>query len=266
MMKKKEVKHADEGFWDEIWTGFSLPAYFDKNDRLLSTYDKHFRKNFPKCDSDSQIKILEIGCAASRCLPYFKKEFGYEIWGIDISKVGCLAAKENLRLHDIEGNIVLGDIFESNPIPEDYFNVVYSLGFVEHFENPAQTLRYIAKYPKKGGLVFTQIPNICGLYGYMLRLFKAKHYAVHYPISLEEFIKAHHDAGLEAVDVPGHINIINIAMFPYPINSLPMVVQNIIKTLIDYIDRGAAAILSLFPKGPFRNWFSPSIAGTFRKA
>jgi SAM-dependent methyltransferase len=259
-------KLTTEKFWDAAWSIVNLPRYFDKNDRDLSGYHKHFLRYFPPSERLGDKKLLEVGCGASRWLPYFRREFGFEVWGLDSSEVGAWTAKENLRLLDVEGKIVLGDLFGDNEIPVDYFDFVVSLGLVEHFTRPADVLGRIASFAKKGSLVFTQIPNVCGIHGMLSKLVNREAYASHYPISVDEFLAAHHEVGLQSVDTPGPFGVINIRQVPYPITGYPRLAKIFVSTFVDLIDRAAYFTLRHFSNKSVRSWFAPDIIGTFRKS
>lgn len=58
--------------------------------------------------------FLEIGCARSRWLPYFAKEFGFEVSGIDYSEVGSQQATQILFNEGVQGNIVFADSLHQN--------------------------------------------------------------------------------------------------------------------------------------------------------
>jgi 2-polyprenyl-3-methyl-5-hydroxy-6-metoxy-1,4-benzoquinol methylase len=150
-MEESNESLTNEEVWDKAWGNINLPVYFDKNERSLVWYHRHFIKNFPINTEFGDKKLLEVGCGASKWLPYFRQEFGYEIWGLDSSKVGVQTARANLKLLKTEGTIIQGDLFTDNDIPTEYFDIVISLGLIEHFTNPVIVLQKIVKLTKRGG-------------------------------------------------------------------------------------------------------------------
>ncbi len=256
---------TDEAFWDGAWAGFELPVYFDKTDRSLTHYHEHFVRNFPKSATPGERRLLEVGCGASRWLPYFAREFGHEIWGLDSSELGLRAARENLRLLGLQGRVVEGDLFESTEIPEGYFDVVISLGLIEHFGNPAEPLARIARFAKPGGVVFTQIPNVPGAFGFLTKRVNPVAYDAHWSITVDEFVRAHREVGLDPLDVPGHFGVINVRMVPYPISTWPGLARKGFLTTVDVADRMAFGVLRRIGNRRIRGFFAPSIAGSFRK-
>lgn len=127
-LEEKTTKGDWEDWWGEgrrwryrsIWKYLCVHKKFDK---LLKTFLEKGNK-----------KILEIGCAGGKQLVYFNKEFGYEPYGVDYSEEGCRIARENLRLNDISGQIICEDVFDASF--EQEFDIVYSMGLIEHFFDP----------------------------------------------------------------------------------------------------------------------------------
>ncbi|MCL0065578.1 class I SAM-dependent methyltransferase [Dehalococcoidia bacterium] len=101
---------------------------------------------------------MEIGCARGKYLIYFAKEFGYEVHGIDYSEKGVALAQENLKIAGVEGTILCQDIFQTS-FQKESFDVVYSMGLIEHFENPAEIIDAHIKLLKNGGTLIITMPN-----------------------------------------------------------------------------------------------------------
>ena len=116
-----------------------------------------FRRNLPL----DRRGILEIGCALGSWLVFFDQEFGYDVWGIDYSEVGCQLARENLDSYGIEGEIICGD-FNDTSFQETYhesFDIVYSLGLIEHFRDPSDVIKLHLNLLRKGGVLLLTLPN-----------------------------------------------------------------------------------------------------------
>ena len=115
----------------------TLPAPVDPRDKTLSNYvARKFHELFTRVlPRGHNVRLLEVGCARSRWLPYFAAEHGYEVTGLDYSTMGCEQARQILAAAGVEGRIVEGDLFSP---PEDLleaFDVVISFGLVEHFDD-----------------------------------------------------------------------------------------------------------------------------------
>jgi 2-polyprenyl-3-methyl-5-hydroxy-6-metoxy-1,4-benzoquinol methylase len=143
-------------FWNDVWkkTSFEMYSGFEKYLAINQKLDTQFKHILEKGDK----KILEIGCAKAKRLIYFAKEFGYEIYGIDYSKYGAEIAKRNLDVSGVKGTIICEDIFK-NTLDEESFDIVYSMGLIEHFENPNEIIDIHIKLLKKGGTLIITIPN-----------------------------------------------------------------------------------------------------------
>jgi SAM-dependent methyltransferase len=155
-------------FWDEIYLATSREnswlARFASEHNLARFSPLHLRlalllKKYLIPVSNK--RVIELGCAPGRWLVYFNQKFGYDVYGIDYSKVGYAQTEKMLRLHRIEGKIICSDIFDSSfrSKYEGMFDVVYSLGLIDHFDDPSQVLDIHQKLLKKNGLLLITMPN-----------------------------------------------------------------------------------------------------------
>ena len=152
----KVVDKAGRDFWERAWEGSPLAKYhrIEKHLAINKKLDSLFQRFLGK----GHKRVLEIGCARAKQLIYFAQEFGYEVWGIDYSEKGAELAKENLRLAGVEGTILCQDIFQTS-FEDESFDIVYSMGLIEHFENPAEIVDIHIKLLKKGGTLIITLPN-----------------------------------------------------------------------------------------------------------
>lgn len=155
-MMKEITNKTEKDFWEIAWEESSLGKYhgIEKYQAINKKIGLLFKKFLDKGDK----KVLEIGCAKGKQLIYFAKEFGYEVYGVDYSLKGVELAKQNLNLAEVEGIILCEDIFQTS-LKEESFDIVYSMGLVEHFENPADIIDIHIKLLKKGGILLITIPN-----------------------------------------------------------------------------------------------------------
>ena len=106
--------------------------------------------------------FLEIGCAPGNYLVKFKKTFKIDAFGVEYEKEGYLKTIQNVSQYGIpEKNIVLADFFDSNFLQSNYekFNIVFSAGFIEHFQDPKEIIKKQASLLAKNGLLICIIPN-----------------------------------------------------------------------------------------------------------
>ena len=161
--------------WDYAWgrrkVRHFLNDYFGleitPSTRRLARIFKHYLKSGNK-------RILEVGCAPGRWLIYFHQQFGFQVFGIDYSRNGCKLTIEALKRRNIVGNIICGDVLDASfqLKYEGYFDVVYSLGVIEHFADPLPIINAHLKLLKKGGILFITMPNFSDrtLYRWLLRI------------------------------------------------------------------------------------------------
>ena len=157
--------------WEKIWRKGALEGYIglERYMAINKKLDKLFKRFLVKGDK----KILEIGCAKAKHLIYFAREFGYEIYGIDYSESGIEIANENLKIAGIQGTILCEDAFKTS-FKSESFNVVYSMGLIEHFENPKGIINVHINLLKKGGKLIITVPNFRNSLYLILSMFLRK--------------------------------------------------------------------------------------------
>lgn len=142
-------------------------------------------------------KLLEIGCARSAWLPYFAKEFGFKVSGIDYSDTGCSQSKHLLLRENIDGEVVCGDFFSPPEFMIEAFDVVISFGVAEHFPDTVECIRAFARFLKPRGCLFTNVPNLVGFNGWVQRIVNRPVFDVHIPLEKEALVHAHEVNGLD---------------------------------------------------------------------
>jgi len=110
------------------------------------------------------MKFLEIGCAPGKMLSWVAAVLGAEVSGLDYSGPGVVVARKLFRELGLEADIRNEDVF-STTFAEGSFDVVYSAGVIEHFEDPSQIVRIHAELLKPGGVALITVPNLRGFYG-----------------------------------------------------------------------------------------------------
>jgi SAM-dependent methyltransferase len=211
------VDKAGEHYWTEFWRGKRLPppirlaapgprAWFHQE------FHNFWRGYLPPA-SKAPIRLLEIGCAQSRWLPYFAREWGYQVAGLDYSELGCLQSRALLAREGLAGEIFHQDMFCPEPRQVAGFDLVFSNGVAEHFEDTAAVLRQMGVYLRPGGLLLTIIPNLVGWLGWLQGKMSPEVMATHRPLTREELNQAHEDAGLRplccAYLALGHCSVAN---------------------------------------------------------
>jgi cyclopropane fatty-acyl-phospholipid synthase-like methyltransferase len=133
-------------------------------------------------------------------LPYFAKEFGFNVFGLDYSEIGCDYTAEILRRENVKGSVICADF---NSPPESLlnrFDVVFSNGVVEHFFNTEQCLKTFSRFLKKDGLIITIVPNFKSIYGFLQKTLNKPVYDIHVVLDIDDLNTSHQQAGLGIVD------------------------------------------------------------------
>ncbi len=95
-------------------------------------------------------KCLEAGCGRGNMSLYFAAN-GYECSLLDISANVIDIAKENFSNLNLKGTFYQGDA-QSLPFEENTFDVVFSIGLLEHFSDPEKVISEQLRILKKGGV------------------------------------------------------------------------------------------------------------------
>ena len=153
------MKLTEKVFWDEYWAKYKLPCEVNMNfsfERVLG----HTFKGILKRDTSKS--IFEIGCAPGKWLIFFKKEFSYKAFGLEYSQVGAKKTLDNFALQNIRVEYIYkGDFF--NIQPDRQFDIVVSLGFIEHFYDVNSIVAKHIEWLKPGGQLILGVPNFRGI-------------------------------------------------------------------------------------------------------
>jgi len=189
------VELTHQQYWSEVWSAV------ERKDRLMEPekeeyLEREYHQFFVEALAGHTGTLLEVGCGSSKWMPYFARKFGYQVSGIDYSEVGCLQAFEQLRKAGVDGQVICRDALAENGDLCGRFDVVISLGLVEHFADTSEITRSLARYVRPGGLLVSASPNLAGILGSTQRLLNRPVYDVHVPFTLQHLANAHRRAGL----------------------------------------------------------------------
>jgi len=201
--KKTFMDKAGKKYWNDSWAACQMPEAVNPSDMRLTNFVNRrfhqvFQKLFEKVETSS-MRMIEIGCAKSAWLPYFAKEFGFSVAGLDYSPIGCLMAEEVLQANGVKGEILCADLFSPPQDKLGVFDVVVSFGVVEHFDDTVSCLKAISSLLKPGGVLITTIPNMLGLMGAIQKLLNKPVYDIHQLINPAMLREAHELAGLKVL-------------------------------------------------------------------
>ena len=141
-------------------------------------------------------RVLELGCAPGRWLRWSERELGAEAHGVDLSH-------EGLRLTRSASPSVGAVRASADRLPyaDGAFDLVISLGLLEHFEDPGPILRESYRVTRRGGLTIATTPNIArGTFqGWHWRTFDPANFEGHRTFTLEQLAGEVRGAGFEVL-------------------------------------------------------------------
>ena len=214
-----DMDRAGRSYWDQVWQGQPLPAAIDPRDTGLRNHvERRFHEFFASAFAERQTAgqaLLEVGGGRSRWLPYFAKEFGFNVTGIDYSPIGCEQGEAILRNAGVGGSVILANFFTPPQEMLGAYDVVVSFGVIEHFEDTESCVASLARFLKPGGLMITSIPNLVGGVGWIQRRVCRSIYDMHVPLDREALRTAHERAGLSVRScdylVSGDLSVMNLS-------------------------------------------------------
>ena len=166
-MTAAEARHlTDPDYWDAHWRSVELPVTVDvQGNRTFRAFHRVFRRFLPD-GKNASYSLAEIGCTPGRWLIYFAREFGYQVSGCDSSEMGLAITKANLEMSGVQpSDLWLWDIEEADTSKTEAFDLVVSLGVVEHFQNPLPVISNHVSMLKEGGYLVLEVPNLRGANG-----------------------------------------------------------------------------------------------------
>jgi SAM-dependent methyltransferase len=173
-VKDRPANLAEERFWEEEYLGGTeLPCRPDPEfpfERVLAgTLSAH-------APVGAGADVLEIGCAPGKWLLFYAERFGARPAGIEYNEFGASLTRRNLDEGGVEGEVLHADFFTVEPRPAD---LVLSLGFIEHFDDPAEAFERHLAFLRPGGTLVIGVPNFRGVLGAVQRWTEPGHLAMH---------------------------------------------------------------------------------------
>ena len=112
-------------------------------------------------------RFLELGCAPGKMLLWVAEALKADVTGLDYSERGLQHARKLFAALNVPACLLREDLF-NHSLPPATFDVVYSAGLIEHFENPKEVVEIHVRLLKRGGQAIIAVPNYSGFYGWAL--------------------------------------------------------------------------------------------------
>ncbi|HEY7960540.1 MAG TPA: class I SAM-dependent methyltransferase [Solirubrobacteraceae bacterium] len=197
---------VEKAFWenDYYWARAELPCRVDTElafDRSLARALAAYAAVQPGQS------VLEVGCAPAKWLLFYAERFGAAVAGIEYSDKGATLSRENLRAAGVPSEIQRADFFDVPPRPYD---LVLSIGFIEHFDDIPGTFERHLRFVAPGGRLAIGVPNFRGVNRALQWLAEPEYLALHNIAamrpSLYREMAAVHDLELEHIGYLGGLD------------------------------------------------------------
>jgi SAM-dependent methyltransferase len=185
---------TDVHFWEDRWWRGAGPSRL----RLYRDVDFEMVRLLREAAGAPGARVLEVGAGNSRVLPYLAKKFGYRVFGNDFSWRGCVLLRANLSLQGVEGLVVAEDLFRSS-LPSAAFDLVFSSGLIEHFDDLGAIVAKHVEFVKPGGRLVLIVPNLQGIQGQITRRLAPSLWQVHRVFGPADLAAALEGQGLRGV-------------------------------------------------------------------
>jgi len=101
--------------------------------------------------------LLEVGCGMGTDLVRFAQG-GASVTGVDLADEPIRMARDNLKCHNVDGNLVTMD-GERMQFEDASFDVVYAHGVLQYTADPAKMIREIHRVLRPGGRAILMMYN-----------------------------------------------------------------------------------------------------------
>ena len=163
-MEKIQGSHRE---WDDIWDknmeGGQKRAGFcqftrDTPKTIFEFWQKCYFEDLTELIKGKNYeRFLELGAGKGTTSMYLA-DAGYEdITMIDLSESGFELAGENFRQAGLSSPKMIVANCEDTQLEGEAYDCIYNIGLLEHFEDPAPTLRETYRLLRHGGMVFMPI-------------------------------------------------------------------------------------------------------------
>jgi len=148
---------GDKKYWNEYWTDnkeknsfFNTLVSLARKYYFAKAFAVFINNNFPVKDK----VVYEIGSGSGLTLSYLKKFGAKQCVGVDYSEEAIKMAKEN----GSDCEFIQGDAFDLSNIKDKSCDIVYSLGFFEHYSREEQKQLLAEQRRIARECVFIEVP------------------------------------------------------------------------------------------------------------
>ncbi|MDA0149396.1 class I SAM-dependent methyltransferase [Vibrio sp. LaRot3] len=184
------MKLSNKDYWDTTYEVREelVPISLDGN---YSYCDRQHFKILSQTELDGK-KILEVGGGGSKWITFLAEKYpNSQFYALDYSTEGCDKLIKYIDDNNVKNiKVINKDMFHADDL-YGRFDVIYSIGVVEHFDDLGAVLEVISKFLNKDGIAFNFIPNMSGVLGWLTKVFNRPVYDIHNPHDLKSFLSGH---------------------------------------------------------------------------
>ncbi|MFH2022507.1 MAG: class I SAM-dependent methyltransferase [Patescibacteria group bacterium] len=141
----------NELLWDDQWLMYNQNPYFKPNFHILKIISQLFHHNL------KNKKILELGAGSGSDIVYLAKK-GAVAYALDFSQKSLDSIKYWAKKKKVKVTAIKGDI-QKLPFDANTFDLVYSVGLMEHFQNTQPLLKQQMRIIRPGGFLIVDVPQ-----------------------------------------------------------------------------------------------------------
>ena len=154
--KKGSVESFKQNWVNRPETNYNHFTRDNPKNQIQFAFQNHFKVfNELIHTKKREYKILEVGCGRGSLSAYFSDN-GHDCHLLDISKEIINTAQEIFKLNNLKGNFYIEDAEEMS-FSNNSFDVVFSIGLMEHFKDIEKILDEKIRVLKKGGSLFLYV-------------------------------------------------------------------------------------------------------------
>jgi SAM-dependent methyltransferase len=186
----KPADLAGEAHWNDVYARHTAnpPRRWKPSDYNSRCLERMFEDVLATRRVES---MLEIGCGDSTWLGYLAKKHGIsKVAGLDYAASGADMARRRLADAGVSGDIFCQDMFTADAGDVGQYDLVYSLGVVEHFSDLEGAIEAIYRFVKPGGMLLCEVPNLPSIHGLLSWLYQPKVLKKHQALTLGRLRKA----------------------------------------------------------------------------
>jgi len=248
-----EGRYTSQAYWEAYYRRAGVERALVE--RMAARYDALWEKLY-RAAAGRPRSVLEIGGYPGRYLAYFSHVYGLEPACLDFNsdrlKVEEAFAAFGLR----SGRILQADFLDYEP--DDQYDLVYSLGLVEHFEDVQGVLDRHLAWLRPGGALLVLVPNKRYLRKWYGQLLDRENLKAHNLTCMRKRVFYHfaerHRLQLHSLGYCGS--------FPYKVHQkLRSPARKLIYHAVRQVSRRTAALQERYPS----RWYSAGLYALFQK-